>query len=222
MKHLRTLSAAALAALVLHAAPALAGGRVTLGLTGGTLGVGPELSVRPLKHLGVRGNVTWLGFKVDQGVNDIDYDGDVNFLSVGAMGDWYPLGGGLRISAGVRWNGNDVDLSARPSNAVTIGGVTYTPAQIGRLSGTVDANDVSPLVTIGWGGRLRSGFTVGVEAGFLYQGSPNVHDLRARGGLLEGDPGLLADLRDEANRIEHDMKSYKYLPVLQAMLLYRF
>jgi hypothetical protein len=222
MKLLRTLSVAALAALVLHAPPALAGGRVSLGLTGGTLGVGPELTVRPIKKLGVRGSVTWLGFKLNQDVNDIDYDGDVKFLSVGAMADWYPLGGGLRISAGVRWNGNDVDLSARPSNDVTIGGTTYTPAEIGRLTGLVDANDVAPLLTIGWGGRLRSGFTAGVEAGFLYQGSLKVHDLRARGGLLEGDPGLLSDLQDEASRIEHEMKSYKYLPVLQAILIYRF
>jgi hypothetical protein len=222
MKLLRTLSVAALAALVFHAPPALAGGRIALGITGGTLGVGPELTVRPIKKLGVRANVTWLGFKLNQGVNDIDYDGDVKFLSVGAMADWYPFGGGLRVSAGVRWNGNDVDLSARPSANVTIGGTTYTPAQIGRLTGLVDANDAAPILTIGWGGRLRSGFSVGVEAGFLYQGSPKVHDLRARGGLLEGDLGLLTDLQDEAQRIERKMTSYKYLPVLQATLTYHF
>jgi hypothetical protein len=209
-----------LAALV--SAPALADGTLALGLTGGTLGVGPELSLRPIENFGVRGNVTWLGFGLNENVDDIEYDGDVNLLSVGAMADWYPFDGGLRISAGVRWNGNDLDLSARPANAVTIGGVTYTPAEIGRLTGTADANDFAPLLTLGWGGSLKSGLTLGVEAGFAYQGALKIGDLRARGGLLEADPSLLADLEAEEERIEREVKSYRYLPVLQVMLLYRF
>ena len=219
-RHLSAFSLACLLGLV--AGPARADGTFAVGLTGGTLGVGPELSIRPLEGLGIRGNVTWLGFQLNQDVDDIDYDGDVNLLSVGAMADWYPFDGGLRVSAGVRWNGNDLDVSARPGNDVTIGGVTYTPAEIGRLTGTIDANAVAPIVTLGWGGRLRDGLTVGVEAGFVYQGALKISDLRARGGLLEGDLGLLADLEDEEERIEREVKSYKYLPVAQLMLIYRF
>ena len=221
----RSRSLAALAAGLVWlstAGAARADGTLTLGLTGGTLGIGPELSFRPIENFGVRGNVTWLGFELSEDVDDIEYDGDLGLLSVGAMADWYPFDGGLRISAGVRWNGNDLRLSARPANAVTVGGVTYTPAEIGRLAGTVDANAVAPLVTLGWGGRLRSGLSVGVEAGFAYQGALKISDLRARGGTLEGDPGLLADLEDEEARIEREVESYKYLPVLQVMLLYRF
>jgi hypothetical protein len=220
---MRSLRALTLVALVtLPAGSALADGRLALGLTGGTLGFGPELSLRPLEGIGVRANVTWLGFGLNEDVDDIEYDGDVNLLSVGAMADWYPLDGGLRLSAGVRWNGGDLQLSARPGNDVTIGGVSYTPAEIGRLTGTVDANEVAPLVTLGWGGRLRDGLTLAVEAGFVYQGALEIGNLRARGGLLEGDPAVLADLEAEEERIENEVESYKYLPVLQVMLLYRF
>lgn len=224
MGTLRSLAVAAAcsASLSLAAEPARAEGTLSLALTGGTLGVGPELSLRPIENFGLRGNVTWLGFKLNEDVDDISYDGGVDLLSVGAMADWYPFDGGLRVSAGVRWNGNDLRLAARPANAVTIGGVTYTPAEIGRLTGTVDANEVAPLLTLGWGGRLKSGLTVGVEAGFVYQGALKISNLRARGGLLEADPGLLADLEDEEERIEDEVKSYKYLPVLQLMFLYRF
>jgi hypothetical protein len=156
MRAMRTLRALALGALVaLPAGSALADGRLTLGLTGGTLGVGPELSLRPFEGIGMRANVTWLGFALNEDVDDIEYDGDVTLLSVGAMADWYPFDGGLRLSAGVRWNGNDLQLSARPSSDVTIGGVTYTPAEVGRLTGTVDANEVAPLVTLGWGAAAR-------------------------------------------------------------------
>jgi hypothetical protein len=222
MRKIRSLAVVTALLAMLAADTARAEGTLAVGLTTGTLGVGPELSLRPLENFGVRGNVTWLGFSLNENVDDIEYDGDVNLLSLGAMADWYPFDGGLRISAGVRWNGNDLDLSARPANAVSIGGVTYAPAEIGRLTGTVDANAVAPLITLGWGGRLRSGLTLGVEAGFLYQGSLKISNLRARGGLLEADPGLLADLEAEEERIEREVESYKYLPVLQVLLLYRF
>jgi len=216
--------AAALALIAtLTAAPALAGdGTLAAGVTAGTLGVGPELSLRPMEQLGLRANLNWLSFSRDEDVDDIDYHGDLGLLSIGAMADWYPFDGGFRISAGARWNGNEIDLSARPSDDVTIGSTTYTPAEIGRLTGTVEANPIAPLLTIGYGGDLGRGFTLGAEVGVMYQGTPEIKNLRARDGLLEGDPGLLADLEDEEERIEDEVDSYRFWPVLQVMVLYRF
>jgi hypothetical protein len=223
MSNRRALAVLAACLVSLSSAPALAGdGTLALGITGGTLGVGPELSLRPFEKLGVRAGVNWLGFSIGKRVNDIHYDGDLGLLSLGAMADWYPFEGGLRISAGARWNGNDLKLSARPTHDVTIGSVTYTPAELGRLTGTVDANAFAPVLTVGWGGDLSPGFTLGVELGFMYQGAPRIKNLRAQGGLLEGSAGLLSDLRDEEGRIEKAVEGYRYLPVLQAMLLYRF
>lgn len=223
MKHLRTLALSVASVVTLSAAPALAGdGTLAFGATAGTLGVGPEVSFRPMEGLGVRGSINWLSFSRDEDVNDINYEGDLGLLSVGAMLDWYPFDGGFRVSAGGRWNGNEIDLSATPANAVTIGGTTYTPAEIGRLTGTVEANPFAPVLTIGWGGDLSRGLTVGVEAGIMYQGAPEITNLRARGGLLESDPGLLGDLEDEEERIEDKVDSYQVWPVFQLMLLYRF
>jgi hypothetical protein len=221
MKPIRALALAALATL--SAAPALAGsGTLAVGLTAGTLGVGPELSIRPAEKLGIRASVNWLSLARDEDVNDIDYNGDLGLLSVGATVDWYPFDGGFRVSAGGRWNGNDIELSATPSNDVTIGGTTYTPAEIGRLKGTVEANAFAPVLMLGWGGDLSPGFTFGVEAGVMYQGTPEIKNLRARGGLLEDDPGLLGDLEDEEQRIEDKVDAYKLWPIVQVMVLYRF
>ena len=222
MTPIRALAASAALLALLSASPALGDGRFALGLTAGSLGLGPEVSLRPFEKIGVRGSVTWLGFTLNDDIDGVEYDGETDLLSVGAMTDWYLFDGGLRISAGARWNGNAVDLSATPANDVTLGGSTYTPAEIGRLAGTVDANQFAPLLTIGWGGKLKSGLTIGVEAGFMYQGSPEISDLRAIGGQLEADPGLVADLEAEEERIENEVESYKYLPILQVVLLYRF
>ena len=223
MKTHRGLALGFCCSSLLVASAALAGdGTLAVGVTAGTLGVGPELSLRPTEHLGVRANFAWLSFSRDEDVNDIDYDGDLGLLSIGAMADWYPFDGGLRISGGARWNGNDIDLSARPANNVTIGGATYTPAEIGRLTGTVEANAIAPVLSVGYAGDLSPGFTLGAELGVMYQGAPEIKNLRARGGLLENDPGLLGDLNDEESRIESEVDSYRFWPAVQVMLLYRF
>jgi hypothetical protein len=175
-----------------------------------------------MEHLGLRANLHWLSFSHDEDVDGVDYQGDLGLLAVGAMADWYPFDGGFRISAGARWNGNEIDLSARPSDDVTIGDSTYTPAEIGRLTGTVEANPIAPVLTIGYGGDLGRGFTLGAEVGVMYQGAPEIDDLRARDGLLEDDPGLSGDLEEEEERIEDELDSYRFWPVFQVMALYRF
>jgi hypothetical protein len=223
MKPSRALRLGIVALAALSTAPALAGSGIpAVTVTAGTLGVGPELSIRPAEKLGIRASMNWLSLSRSESVDDIDYDGKLGLLSVGATVDWYPFDGGFRVSAGGRWNGNDLDLSARPANDVTIGGSTYTPAEIGRLKGTVEASPFAPVLTLGWGGDLARGFSFGVEAGVMYQGAPEIKNLRARGGLLEDDPGLLGDLEDEEQRIEDKVDAYQVWPIVQAMLLYRF
>jgi hypothetical protein len=197
------------------------GGRFALGITGGTLGVGPELSYRFTDHIGVRGSLGWLSIGREQDVDDIDYDGDLDLLSFGGMLDVYPFGGGFRLSGGVRWVGNEINLRASPTNDVTIGGTTYTPAEIGTLRGTVEPNAVAPVVTLGWTGKLKRGFTLGVEAGAMFQGAAKITNLRAN-GLLGSDAAFLADIEAEEEEIEDDIDDYKVWPVVQILVLYRF
>jgi len=223
MRHLRALALGIASLTTLASAPMFAGdGTLAIGVTGGTLGIGPELSLRPIEHLGVRANLHWLSFSHHEDVDDISYDGDLGLLSIGAVLDWYPFDGGFRVSAGARWSGNELDLSATPASDVTIGGTTYTPAEIGRLTGTVEANPIAPVLTLGYGGDLSRGLAFGIEAGVMFQGAAKIENLRARGGLLESDPGLLLDLEDEEKRIEDEIDSYRFWPVVQVMLQYRF
>ena len=55
--------------------------RWSVGLTGGTLGVGPQVSFRPVAHFGVRANAAFLSVSRDEEVDDIEYDGDLNLSS---------------------------------------------------------------------------------------------------------------------------------------------
>jgi hypothetical protein len=196
-------------------------GRWTLGLTGGSLGVGPQLSYRPNDHVGVRANATFLSFSRDEGIDDIDYDGDVDLSSFGALLDWYPTGGGLRVSVGGRINRNEIGIVGRPTTSVTIGDTTYTPQQIGTLSGTVTTDDFAPQLTIGYGGTLAKGFTLGAEIGLLWQGQPQIDNLRAT-GLLANVPQVQADIEREEQEIEAEIDDYELWPILQVEFLYRF
>ncbi|MBM0106060.1 hypothetical protein JM946_15105 [Steroidobacter sp. S1-65] len=196
-------------------------GRWSVGVTGGTLGVGPQVSFRPNEHLGIRANAGFLTVSRDEEVDEIEYDGDLELSSFGAMLDWYPLGGGFRISIGGRANDNEVDLTGAPSSSVTIGDTTYTPQQIGTLTGTVTTDDFTPALSIGYGGTLAKGLTFGAELGVLWQGEPTIENLRGT-GLLANAPQFEADIEREESRIEDELDDYELWPILQLKLSYRF
>lgn len=196
-------------------------GGVTVGVTGGTLGIGPEASYRFSKSVGVRGNLTFLNVDRSVDSDDIEYNGDLKLGSGGVMVDFHPLGNGFRLSAGARVNSNKVRLRATPTADVEVGDETYSPSEIGTLSGTVKANDFAPTLTVGWGGGLTKGLKVGVEAGAMFHGSPRVRNLSANGSLAS-DPDFQASLRDESDEIEDDIDKYKIYPVVQLSIGYRF
>jgi len=191
------------------------------GISAGTLGVGPEVVCRIGERFGVRANAGFLSFNRSEDVDDIRYRGDADLRSYGLTADWYPFGGGFRISLGGRINDNEIGLEGRPATSVTVGDNVYTPEQIGTLTGTVSANDFSPALTLGYGGLIAPGFTLAFELGVLFQGSPRVANLQAT-GLLAGTPGLTADLEREQTRIEDEVHNYEYWPILQLQFLYRF
>lgn len=121
MKHVGLLLTAC--ATIAVAAPAAAqtqSGGVSVGVTGGTLGIGPELGYRG-NSFGVRANATFLGIGRDVDSDGINYDGDLKLRSFGAMVDFYPFGGGFRISPGARITRNRVELVATPTEDVRSG-----------------------------------------------------------------------------------------------------
>jgi hypothetical protein len=194
---------------------------VSIGVTGGTLGIGPEVAYRISNTLGVRGNATFLSAGRNVESDGIDYDGDLKLQSGGLMLDLFPTGGGLRISAGARIDSNKVKLKATPADDVEVGDETYTPAEVGVLSGHVKANSFAPTLTIGWAGGMARGVSFGIEAGGMFHGSPKVRDLHAT-GTLASNPDFQASLREEEREVEDDLDQYKIYPIVQIAVGYRF
>jgi hypothetical protein len=188
----------------------------------GTLGLGGELTTNLIPQVNLRAGVQWLEFGFSASFGDVDYDMDLDFLNPLVLIDWHPFDGPFRISGGVLFNGNDIGLRAEPGEAVEIGGVTYTPAELGSLRGDVEWRSVAPYVGIGWGNALGDGGHWGLAAdlGVAFTGSPSI-DLSAT-GPISTDPTFRTRLAEEERDIQDELDAFKFYPVLSISLFYRF
>lgn len=211
------------AATIVAPAAAQDGPRVLLGVTGGTLGIGPEAGLRFARHIGVRASATFLNVSADFDSSDITYGGDLELKSYGAMVDLHPFGGSFRISGGARINRNRVAVRATPSasGTISVGGADYTAAQVGTLSGGADVGKLAPALTMGFGGSKKKGFLIGIESGILFQGRARLRQFTAT-GTAANDPAFRASLEAERQDLQEDIDKVKIYPIAQLMIGWRF
>ncbi len=187
-----------------------------------TLGIGLETGVRFNENLGIRFGGNWLSVDFDRTVDDVDYEAEATLASLGALLDYHPFRGGFRISGGLRFNFNEADLAGVPNADVTIGNQTFAASDVGTLEGDVSYDVAAPYLGIGYGATLLQGaLSIGFDVGVMYQGEADV-DLDARGGALEGNAVLEANLAIEEEDIEDDLEDFIVYPVIGLAVVYRF
>jgi hypothetical protein len=223
MRTLKILAAAAVLA-VLPAGAALAqSGPLAVGVNAGTPGLGVEAKVRLGDSLVVRGGGDWLSFSHDEDYSGVSYDGKLKAATAGLFADWHPGGSAFLVSAGAYFGDRKLDLTARPTGPVEIGGATFTPAQVGQIDGKAKLSSAQPFVGAGFDNTFPGDRAWGFRAlvGVSFSDDPDV-SLRASGGALSGDPAFQARLRQEEADIRDDAKDFKYYPVVQIGLARRF
>lgn len=216
-----------LAALALMSAglngPAMADGDFAITGGIGTMGGTVEGQFQVNDYFQLRAGANYLAFDEDIDVDDITYDGELDFSGFGAFIDVHPFGNSFFVTGGAYAGGKEIDLVASSTVAVEIGGVVFTPAEYGRLEGDVSFDDVAPFVGLGFDttfeGNGNWGFNV--LAGAALFGSGDV-TLDAVGGTLSNDPVLQAQLAQEIQDIENEIEDYELWPVVQVGLSYRF
>ena len=136
--------------------------------------------------------------------------------------DYFPFGSGFRLSGGVVFNDNSIDATATTQATYTIGNTTYTAAQVGSLTGSIDFDDVAPYIGIGWGNPFskESNWSFAIDIGVMYQGSPEASF--TANGTLASNAAFLADLEREEQNLNDEMDEYKYYPVISCAVTYRF
>ena len=180
-----------------------------------TLGIGGEVSWRGNKTIGLRGGVNYFELTKDATVENIAYRLKPHLENYTAIVDLYPLGGSFHLSGGMLYNKNRGVMNARLTSNITIGDSTYTPSQVGSLTGTVDFRHTSGYLGLGFAGRSRVSFLFDLGVGFT--GTPRVGLVGTTNLTGQAKAAFDANVAKELQQIrdEIDGKSYlKYHPVV--------
>jgi hypothetical protein len=199
-------------------------GVLGVGVTGkvGTTGVGADLTVPLISNwVNLRAGYNWLGLRPSIDEGGIKYKADVDFQNIPILLDLHPFHGNFRVTGGVYYNKNEMDLSSTV-NANTVGLGT------GVGTATLNANvswskEFAPYLGIGFGNAaddntfdlpIALGFSL--DVGAFYQGSPNV--------LLTDSSGLVpaSDLAAEQAQLQDDLDGFKFYPVVTVGIHIRF
>lgn len=216
-------TAVALAAAALLGAGSAQAAPLAAGVNVGTPGVGLQVSGQVSSMLVVRGNVDGMSLSRDEEYSGVDYDGKLKTMTGGLFADVHPGGAPFFVSGGAYFGKRRIDLDAQPSGPVDIGGVTFTPAQVGRIAGKASLSDFQPFLGLGFDNTFSSDRTWGVRAlaGVAFSKKPQV-ELSSSGGVLSQDPAFQARLAQEEADLREDAKNIRYFPVLQVGLTRRF
>jgi len=198
-------------------------GDIGLALKGSTLGLGGEVTIGLTSAVNARAGFNAFNYDGTTTESDIQYDYKLKLQSIPVLLDWHPFeNSGFRVSSGVIFNSNKVTATGTPQGTYTIGGVTYTAAQVVSLTGDVAVKKVSPYAGIGWGNAVGPDkrLSIGFDLGVMFQGKPNVS--LAATGPIATNATFITNLANEVADLENKIKDIQYYPVLSFGLAYKF
>lgn len=148
-----------------------------------------------------------------------DYNGDLNLSSLEALADWHPFAGSFRMSGGLIYNNNNLNMTAQPTSAsVNIGGHTYTATASGQyVNAAIEFKKVAPYLGIGWGRTPKNtGLSFTSDIGIMYQGSP-------KSSVTTNIPNVTsADINQANSDLNSSLNSYRFYPVISVGVGYTF
>jgi len=204
------------------AAQFLPGVTLTPEISASTLGIGPELEARlSVLPVGFRVGGNFFSLTRNVSSNDMEYHGKADLKSGAFLADWYPFLFGLRLSGGVRLNGNRVTVNALPAadGSITINHVAYSTSG-SAVNGQITFKDIAPYAGLGYHGSIPGGLSLGLDVGAMFQGTPRVA-LTGQGPITAA-PGFAANLAGETQNLQDKVKNFTIYPVVEVTAGWRF
>ena len=201
---------------------AAAGDNIWFGVKAGTLGIGGEVSWRPIEWLDVRGGANFYDYDDTVDYGGLNYDGTLALDTFYITGNFrFPLSP-LRFTVGAYQNNNEVQLASQDAASYLIGGnpVPYAPADIGTLRATASFNSVAPYVGAGFDFDILDRLGLSLDFGVLLQGEPSV--TMSADGLLGSDPTFLNDLNAEIAELQNEVDDLQAYPVISVGVNFNF
>lgn len=185
----------------------------------GTLGLGADVSIGIAPRLGVRAGVNVQPWKPTQELDQIDFELNLPSPSFTGTLDVY-LAGPFRLSGGLVALGSDIEVTGDLTADVEIGDETYSPSEIGTLSGVFDTRNVAPWFGLGLGKASGRGVGFTLDLGVALVGAPDVR-LNAT-GPLSNEPAFQSNLRMEEQNIQDDADVVKLYPIISLGIVVGF
>ncbi|MDZ4198886.1 MAG: hypothetical protein U1E27_06325 [Kiritimatiellia bacterium] len=198
-------------------------GSFALGLRAGTLGWGPEATLSLASWAHVRGGFNFLDFSSSYEYDGIDYDANVDCQNVSLLLDLHPFSGIFRITGGLLVMDHSIRGTARPLKNLEIGGLVFTPEQVGTLTADIDYPDTGWYLGFGFGNAFSgdSRFSISFEVGVILHSQPKF-SLSADGAFSD-NPVFQNELKREERETDEDIiQKLKYWPVLTLGFSVRF
>lgn len=186
----------------------------------GTTGLGLEYSFSrsDLPMYGARINLNAGAWSRTRTVDNVLYEGSVDFSSVGFFFDGHPMRNGFRASVGLLLNRNKFKATGQPTGGTfRINGTDYAATSIDNLSGEVKFRLLSPYFGVGWGSvpTAKAGPFFSVDFGVIYQRPDVTLDVRCASSFPAADCAQLQqDVEAQRQKFKRDLFSAKSYPIL--------
>jgi hypothetical protein len=215
---------------VLQLAPLAARAQpVAFGIRAGSTGIGPELSLDLAPQIALRVPTGFYSYGTTYTKTGIHYDATLELRNALLLADWHPGGGSFRVSVGGGWDGNRLKVTAPVSELVRRYRpdiAPLVPASAGTIRGDAKGSSFAPYAGLGWGQPFRGGrWAVTFDVGAIHQGAPRVNlaaDLNLGVPIpASAQPIVDAAIADEERRLEHELDSYRWYPVVALGITFR-
>ncbi len=200
----------------------------------GTLGFGIDATLGLEKQINLRLNINKGKVDLDEADRSYISDGGVDLFSAGVLADYHPYDNGFRVSAGVYYNGNNLDVTdSIPQDNVQIGNKVYDLTKNTKTHVEITPNSVAPYVGVGWGNAISNGssWNFSFDVGVLYQGKPKA-TVTMSGTAKDHNSGEIINLETnnifkdnlakEQSSFKSDVEDLQFYPVISFGISYKF
>ncbi len=168
------------------------------------------------------------GFNLNYASEGIDYAAKFQPTNLHLLGDYFPFGGGLRLTGGLVAQSNKFTAKAKSGagNQINLNGTNYDAAQVGTVESEGKfTNGIAPYLGIGIGTPINSGFGFNLDAGVMFAGSPTVklsaNNISSLIPTAQQNQ-IRSDLAAQERQTNGAIKSFNLYPVISIGFSYAF
>lgn len=211
--------------------------RIAIGSKSGTLGLGGQIATPLTRWLTLRGGADFFSFGLTEGIDSVNYSGQIALKSGIACIDIFPFGHGLHISPGILIFKSAIGASMNVpgGNTFSMGDNSYTSDASDPVTGNgsiVFSRSVMPSLTLGFGNMItrkeRGHWSVPFEVGAAYTGHYTMQLNLAGSVCSQGycqsvtASSVQQSVTQEQNDLNEAAKHYQLYPIISSGIAYRF